>query len=55
MERMHKEKFKLEDVKSYAGSGGLDGDSSGATAAAVSVAAAAAALASGVELHPHFS
>ncbi|KAH8367209.1 hypothetical protein KR084_007920 [Drosophila pseudotakahashii] len=55
MERMHKEKFKLEDVKNFAGSGGLDGDSSGATAAAVSVAAAAAALASGVELHPHFS
>ncbi|XP_037713120.1 longitudinals lacking protein, isoforms A/B/D/L isoform X4 [Drosophila subpulchrella] len=55
MERMHKEKFKLEDVKSYAGSGGLDGDSSGATAAALSVAAAASALASGVELHPHFS
>ncbi|XP_017053616.1 longitudinals lacking protein, isoforms A/B/D/L isoform X4 [Drosophila ficusphila] len=55
MERMHKEKFKMEDVKSFAGSGGLDGDSSGATAAAVSVAAAAAALASGVELHPHFS
>ncbi|XP_017006006.2 longitudinals lacking protein, isoforms A/B/D/L isoform X4 [Drosophila takahashii] len=55
MERMHKEKFKLEDVKNFAGSGGLDGDSSGATATAVSVAAAAAALASGVELHPHFS
>ncbi|XP_016987196.1 longitudinals lacking protein, isoforms A/B/D/L isoform X4 [Drosophila rhopaloa] len=55
MERMHKEKFKLEDVKNFAGSGGLDGDSSGGTAAAVSVAAAAAALASGVELHPHFS
>ncbi|KAH8284945.1 hypothetical protein KR054_003016 [Drosophila jambulina] len=55
MERMHKEKFKLEDVKNFAGSGALDGD----TAAAVSVAAAAAAaaLASGVptELHPHFS
>nr|XP_017021991.1 longitudinals lacking protein, isoforms A/B/D/L isoform X4 [Drosophila kikkawai] len=55
MERMHKEKFKLEDVKNFAGSGTLDGD----TAAAVSVAAAAAAaaLASGVptELHPHFS
>ncbi|EDW47277.1 GM20512 [Drosophila sechellia] len=55
MERMHKEKFKLEDVKNFAGSGGLDGDSSGATATAVSVAAAAAALVSGVELHPHFS
>ncbi|XP_039480183.1 longitudinals lacking protein, isoforms A/B/D/L isoform X4 [Drosophila santomea] len=55
MERMHKEKFKLEDVKNFAGPGGLDGDSSGATATAVSVAAAAAALVSGVELHPHFS
>lgn len=68
MERMHKEKFKLEqeDVKVFAGQGGLDGDTgpglagvslTSSTAASVAAAAAAAALASGVaaELHPHFS
>ncbi|BFG04077.1 longitudinals lacking protein [Drosophila madeirensis] len=62
MERMHKEKFKLEDVKSFAGSAALDGDSSGlggagggGVTAATVAAAAAAALASATELHPHFS
>ncbi|KAH8401967.1 hypothetical protein KR009_008948 [Drosophila setifemur] len=63
MERMHKEKFKLEDVKSFVGSAGLDASDAGgvvslpASAATVAAAAAAAALASGVaaELHPHFS
>ncbi|XP_034141066.1 longitudinals lacking protein, isoforms A/B/D/L isoform X7 [Drosophila guanche] len=62
MERMHKEKFKLEDVKSFAGSAALDGDSSGlggagagGVSAATVAAAAAAALASATELHPHFS
>ncbi|XP_017145813.1 longitudinals lacking protein, isoforms A/B/D/L isoform X4 [Drosophila miranda] len=59
MERMHKEKFKLEDVKSFAGSAALDGDSSGVggggVTAATVAAAAAAALASATELHPHFS
>ncbi|KAH8275425.1 hypothetical protein KR026_006914 [Drosophila bipectinata] len=68
MERMHKEKFKLEqeDVKVFSGQGALDGDAgsglagvslTSSAAASVAAAAAAAALASGVaaELHPHFS
>ncbi|KAH8394905.1 hypothetical protein KR222_009870 [Zaprionus bogoriensis] len=66
MERMHKEKFKLEDDKSFISSlagipggvagvaGGVDADA-GSTSAAVAAAAAAAALASVPELHTHFS
>lgn len=67
MERMHKEKFKLEDDKSFIGSlagiggvgvAGVGGDNetgAGSTAAAVAAAAAAAAMASVPELHTHFS
>lgn len=70
MERMHKEKFKLEDDKSFIGLAGISGmgggnvaggvdteTGAGSTAAAVAVAAAAAAAALGSvpELHTHFS
>ncbi|XP_068146136.1 longitudinals lacking protein, isoforms A/B/D/L isoform X4 [Drosophila tropicalis] len=54
MERMHKEKFKLDDVKNFTGAD-LDGGGGATAAAAVAAAAAAAALASAPELHTHFS
>lgn len=67
MERMHKEKFKLEDDKSFisslagiggVGVAGVGGDTetgADSAAAAVAAAAAAAAMASVPELHTHFS
>ncbi|ALC40617.1 maker13 [Drosophila busckii] len=56
MERMHKEKFKLDEVKSECGVGLDAADASSAAAAAMAAAAAAAALASSApELHAHFT
>ncbi|XP_030388087.1 longitudinals lacking protein, isoforms A/B/D/L isoform X4 [Scaptodrosophila lebanonensis] len=58
MERMHKEKFKLEDVKSFTSGVVLEGDSGGSsTVAAVAAAAAAAGAlaANAAELQQHFS